>query len=428
MSTTTKNIFGADVLVLTEQDLIVSAEKGRDYTDYGDKLNLLLHDLLKSLPIAHQSIQYWAECEYGREFLDSLTESIEITDQALFPGIVRGNRYYRRSGGYSLVEVWPLESDIVVYVQRPFHRNGDWFEGYYVGAASLDGLKSRIKWLEDMTRDYEVSKMKILRYYGKCKSNWITVNRVSQPFGSTQVMVLNDLKHFFASESIYRELDIPYRRGVLLAGPPGNGKTSIVRWLTNQVRELYSKDVQFLYWELSKETNRDTLDEVSSFLTKPTVLMLEDVESIQESEVSRTEFLNMLDGVGEFSSVYCVATTNYPEKLDPALQRAGRLDRVFRIDVPSESDREAYFKIAFSNAIKLDVYQIKHLVEVTGGYSYAALNELRVVGSFASLEGKDVFTAIGTAIADINRNALAYKRGDFRWGVGEKSVGFQVDG
>ena len=93
-------------------------------------------------------------------------------------------------------------------------------------------------------------------------------------------------------------------------------------------------------------------------------------------DFTRSVFLNTLDGTQSREGLFVIGTTNYPEKIDPALiNRAGRFDRAYEIPSPSKSLREKYLR-------KLDIKQIfsdaelADMAKQTKGLSISQLNEL----------------------------------------------------
>ncbi|MFK4996941.1 ATP-binding protein [Bacillus sp. N9] len=73
----------------------------------------------------------------------------------------------------------------------------------------------------------------------------------------------------------------------------------------------------------------------------PMVLVIEDIDSMPESV--RSVFLNTLDGATSKEGIFLIGTTNYPERIDPALiNRAGRFDRAYEIKKPTEKLRMQY--------------------------------------------------------------------------------------
>jgi chaperone BCS1 len=142
--------------------------------------------------------------------------------------------------------------------------------------------------------------------------------------------LLDDLREFYRSGAWYAERGIPYRRGYLLHGPPGTGKTTLVLALAGELK--LSVAVLSLSSKLmSDEALRSLIDA----LPVATLLLIEDVDCVfkdertttSETGVTLSGLLNALDGVSSREGRVLFLTTNHPEKLDPALVRPGRVDR-----------------------------------------------------------------------------------------------------
>ncbi|EPY38187.1 mitochondrial chaperone BCS1 [Angomonas deanei] len=132
-----------------------------------------------------------------------------------------------------------------------------------------------------------------------------------------------DARRFLDSGDYYRKLGVPYRRGYLLHGPPGCGKTSYVMALAGQLNLSIS---------LLSLSNRGLTDETLMQLLNTTearsIVLIEDIDRAfgNESGVTMSGLLNALDGVGAQEGNIVFMTTNHVEKLDAALIRPGRAD------------------------------------------------------------------------------------------------------
>jgi chaperone BCS1 len=141
---------------------------------------------------------------------------------------------------------------------------------------------------------------------------------------------LDDLRTFYGSRSWYVQRGIPYRRGYLLHGPPGNGKTTLVLAAAGELN--LSVAVLSLSNRLLSD---DALRGLVDALPPATLLLIEDVDCVFKAERMTTEqtgvtlsgLLNALDGVSSREGRVLFLTTNHPERLDPALVRPGRVDR-----------------------------------------------------------------------------------------------------
>ncbi|OJA07895.1 hypothetical protein AZE42_02763 [Rhizopogon vesiculosus] len=144
--------------------------------------------------------------------------------------------------------------------------------------------------------------------------------------------VEQDVKAFLHRRKWYADRGIPYRRGYLLHGPPGSGKTSYIQALAGSL----SYDICLL--NLSERgLGDDKLNHLLSNAPERSFILIEDVDAAfnkrvqtgedgYQSSVTFSGFLNALDGVASGEERIIFMTTNHIEKLDPALIRPGRVD------------------------------------------------------------------------------------------------------
>lgn len=196
--------------------------------------------------------------------------------------------------------------------------------------------------------------------------------------GSLKQEIQNDFTQFFDSRETYDRYGIPWRRGAIFIGPPGNGKTHTVKALINYLNRpcLYvrnftgSGSVQGNMTEVFKRARR-----------QPAVVVLEDLDSMINRD-NRAFFLNELDGFRVNTGVVVLATTNHPEKLDTAiLDRPSRFDRKYMFDLPGEAERAAYvekWNRELQPELRLSNRVAPQIVNETDGFSFAYLKELFV--------------------------------------------------
>jgi chaperone BCS1 len=150
--------------------------------------------------------------------------------------------------------------------------------------------------------------------------------------------IVSDVRDFLGSQKWYIDRGIPYRRGYLLYGPPGSGKSSFIQSLAGEL------DFGVALINLSERGITD--DKLSMLLTKlppRTILLLEDADAAfvnrrkTESDgyngatVTFSGLLNALDGVAAGEERIAFLTTNHIDRLDEALIRPGRVDLTVRI-------------------------------------------------------------------------------------------------
>jgi len=193
--------------------------------------------------------------------------------------------------------------------------------------------------------------------------------------------IIDDFERFLGAESTYDTYGVPYRRGILFVGPPGNGKTHCVRALVRHLGFpcLYVRSLASKYW-----TPHTTIRRVFEHARDqaPCILILEDLETLLDQGKNRSVFLNELDGFAQNRGIVTLATTNNPAQLDPAiLERPSRFDMKYHFDLPSETERRDYaclWNEKLAPPMKVEEHTIDHIVTNTEGFSFAYLKELFV--------------------------------------------------
>jgi ATP-dependent 26S proteasome regulatory subunit len=202
-------------------------------------------------------------------------------------------------------------------------------------------------------------------------------------------MLKDDFESFFERQAWFRENKLPFRRGYLLHGPPGNGKSTAVRammssrGLTAYTMRLFASQVD--------DSDLDRLFEMA-VKNRPSMVLLEDLDRAfpktgeTKSRISLQQLLNNLDGVGTGEGIIVVATANEPAILDPAiLRRPGRFDRVVHFPNPDSSLRQQYLQQLNPG---LPARHLTLSVEESDGFSFAQLREVHVIAGQRAFERK----------------------------------------
>jgi hypothetical protein len=189
---------------------------------------------------------------------------------------------------------------------------------------------------------------------------------------------VGDFDRFWTSAATDDRYGVPWRRGVLFAGPPGNGKTHFVKALIDRARRpcLYVRGVRSRC-----STEEGAIARVFGRARElaPCVLVFEDLDALVNG-ANRSCFLNELDGFADNRGIFTLATTNHPEALDPALaERPSRFDRVYRFPLPDATARRAYvgrWAASLGPELAPPPGALDALAEQTAGFSFASLKEL----------------------------------------------------
>jgi transitional endoplasmic reticulum ATPase len=140
---------------------------------------------------------------------------------------------------------------------------------------------------------------------------------------------------------LLRSLGLGTNRGLLVAGPPGVGKTHLVRVIASELAGRYTTilaDANSMRHHVA-----DLYAESDTF--GPTLVVLDDIDLVlghrdgSGDNTGLADFLATLDGVRQREDILTIATTNDPKSLDPAAQRSSRFDMVVTLPKPDESCR-----------------------------------------------------------------------------------------
>ncbi len=191
--------------------------------------------------------------------------------------------------------------------------------------------------------------------------------------------ILSDVRNFLASSQWYTDRGIPYRRGYLLHGPPGGGKSSFVHALASELG--YGICVLNLSEGFMSD---DRLNQLLNCIPENTILLLEDIDAAQSNrsastmsssteKVSRqpggitlSGLLNALDGVAAAEERLIFMTTNHIDRLDAALIRPGRVDVKKEIGMASGEQAARMFAHFYPDLSRGDGGLAERFGEVVG--------------------------------------------------------------
>ena len=214
---------------------------------------------------------------------------------------------------------------------------------------------------------------------------------------------LQDKIDFIVNPDKYTAAGAKTTKGALLVGPPGTGKTKLVKAIAGETDlPLYSfsgSDFVQLYVGLGASRIRNVFKEAKE--NAPAIIFIDEIDMIGAKRTMRGESSHdekeqtltaLLTCINDAEGVYVIGATNRPEILDPALVRAGRLHDRIVMNNPTKEDREKIINQYLKNKKLDESVDFAYLVKVTTGWPGAGIESL--LNEAALLCGRDGRTVI----------------------------------
>jgi hypothetical protein len=218
------------------------------------------------------------------------------------------------------------------------------------------------------------------------------------------------------------------RRGLLLSGPPGNGKTSACRWLWEECHRLrleYRIVSPDDYRAARQSCNPSEAVRQLFALSKPGIVFFDDMDialrdrALSPDRDDQNVFLSAMDGIVAKEGVVYVFTTNCQiDLIDPAFKRPGRIDLVLQFDPP-----DAGLRRQLLDRWHLDIragIDLERAVEDTAGWSYAEIDELKNLLIIGYMDHNRWDWLAALKQWEVNRHDLSMER--------KRAIGFQCNG
>lgn len=199
--------------------------------------------------------------------------------------------------------------------------------------------------------------------------------------------ILKEITSFWKLGKQFKHYGFLHRRGYLLWGPQGSGKTAIVQLVVADIVKagglvFICDQPSFLEVALSEFRSVEA--------SRPIVCLFEDIDAIV-AKYGEDELLSLLDGETQIDKVLNIATTNYPEKLDKRIvARPRRFDRRLKIGMPNNEVRRVYFK----EKLKISEKEIDYWVKETDKFSFASCAELVISVKCLGIEFKEAVSIL----------------------------------
>jgi len=187
--------------------------------------------------------------------------------------------------------------------------------------------------------------------------------------------VIKIVDTFWDSEKDYKEGNefvvggAAYKAGLMIYGPPGSGKSCTIKLIS---KKLVDRGGTVFYASVNPFNVSYWLQDFARVEpNRKSIVILEDIDSLID-KWGEAAYLEMLDSAKTINNVLFIATTNYPEKLDPRIyNRPGRFSHVIKIGLPKPETRRAYLKAILKNHRDVD-----YMVENSSGFTIDHLTSL----------------------------------------------------
>lgn len=191
--------------------------------------------------------------------------------------------------------------------------------------------------------------------------------------------VLLDIRKFWNNEELYYKFESVYKRGILLYGIPGCGKSSIILLLAQDL----IKNHNGIIFNVSNFDELNGLFDIIPYFkeieqNRKIIVVLEDVDIFfNGNSQDESRILNFLDGGMSIDGLVTIATTNYPEKLqERVVNRPSRFDRRYEIGKPNAEVRRYYLENKLKiGGLELSKEEIENIVDNTEGLTIDHLKE-----------------------------------------------------
>jgi hypothetical protein len=228
--------------------------------------------------------------------------------------------------------------------------------------------------------------------------------------------ILNQIDTFWKREKMFKDTGLLHKRGILMYGPAGCGKTSIIRLLCDDIVRRDGIVIMVTNCRLA-ETALGGIRQIEP--RRPILTIIEDIETFMgpsDESSSARALLALLDGETQVDHIVHLATTNKPEQLEERIvKRPGRFDLVVGMNHPVAEARKAYLY----NILKDHVTEkeLQEMVDETEGLGLAHLRELVVANYCLGLDRKETLMRLKSNF----KKTLKIKKGK------QEQLGFTVN-
>ena len=237
---------------------------------------------------------------------------------------------------------------------------------------------------------------------------------------------LVEIVSFLKDKAKYARLGAHIPKGTLLVGPPGTGKTLVAKAIAGEAGvpffSISGSEFVEMFVGVGAARVHDLFEQARQ--AAPCIIFIDELDALgkmrgvgafggnDEKEQTLNQLLAELDGFDPREGVVLLAATNRPEILDPALLRAGRIDRQVLIDRPDRKGRQAILKVHLQKITVEPGLDGERIADITTGFTGADLanlvNEAAIVATRRGAEAvslNDFTAAVERIVAGVERKS-----------------------
>jgi len=219
-------------------------------------------------------------------------------------------------------------------------------------------------------------------------------------------IVLKDIQKFWRSKKQYDENNILYRRGILMHGPPGCGKSFLIKRLAQEIINEHNGIVLLAEDPTNLKNAIQLIRTIQPDI--PILVIYEDFDTMIK-EYGSSLYLQLMDGFISTGNIVNIVTTNHAESLEERIvNRPGRFDIRVHIGLPDLVNRKIYFK-EIGMKDKLKVKEVNDWANKTDGFTFAHMNELYTSVSIMGYGLEDSIERLEDMHKDIQSEKLTKK-------------------
>lgn len=186
--------------------------------------------------------------------------------------------------------------------------------------------------------------------------------------------ILDEIRRFKTLRPKFEEHGFLYKRGIMLWGPPGGGKTCTLQLLLKFLMAEHNSVALLVERPELAATAMQDFSRIEP--GRQVIAIMEDFDALCE-RYGQSEYLSLLDGESQINNVIFLATTNYPERIDRRfVDRPSRFDTIRYVGMPTDNARRVYLQKKLPT---MPPEELAEYVSASKGYSIAHLREMIIL-------------------------------------------------